>query len=117
MLWLILALGYVLAQTPLPPLWPNVFQQNFTELTYYPNIGNHENTGSYYYNYSMMAYRIDRSNGKYDRYCGLSGPYVNNDTPCSHYVVNGYRYLYYPLLNQCCYCCNSTMGCGVLLPG
>ena len=26
------------------------------------------------------------------------------------------RYLYFPNLSSCCYCCNSTAGCGVLEP-
>ena len=110
-------LGIVSSQTPLPPMWPDVFWQNFSEVTYYNGIGTHTNTGSYYYNWTMKAYRIDRSDGRYDRYCGLSGPHVDQDTPCTHIVVNGNRYLYFPELNECCYCCNSTMGCGVLFPG
>ncbi|OMJ73082.1 hypothetical protein SteCoe_28309 [Stentor coeruleus] len=101
---------------PLTPVWPNIFWQNFNETTITPQQGTNHNTGTYYYNYNLPAYRIDRNNGRYDRYCGLNGPYANENTPCSHIVVNGYRYLYYSQLNTCCYCCNSTMGCGVLLP-
>lgn len=116
MLVILISILGTFAQTPLPPLWPDVFWQNFTEITYYPNVGTHQNSGAFYYNYSMPAYRIDRDNGKYDRFCGLSGPYVDDDTPCSQIVVNSNRYLYYPALNECCYCCNSTAGCGVLFP-
>ena len=110
-------LTIVSSQTPQPPLWPNVFWQNFTETTYYPTIGSHEISGAYYYNWSMQAYDIYRINGRYDDFCAMSGPYANMDTPCDHIVVGGNRYLYYPALTQCCYCCNSTSGCGALNPG
>ena len=112
----IILLASTCAAIPLTPVWPNIFWQNFEETTYYSGIGTHNNTGTYYYNYNTKAYRIDRNNGGYDRYCGLEGPYFSQNTPCSHIVSNGYRYLYYSDLNKCCYCCNSTMGCGVLLP-
>ena len=46
-------LGIVSSQTPLPPMWPDVFWQNFSEVTYYNGIGTHTNTGSYYYNWTM----------------------------------------------------------------
>ena len=117
MLFIVLIFGIVSAQTPLPPMWPDVFFQDFAEVTTNPVAGVHRNVGSYYYNWTMKAYKIERSNGRYDRFCGLSGPHISQDTPCTHLVVNGNRYLYYPELNQCCYCCNSTSGCGVLFPG
>ena len=39
-------------------------------------------------------------------------PRVN--TPCTHLTVNDKRYFIYPEKRQCCYCCNSTEGCGIL---
>lgn len=117
MLEIIFIVSSVLGQdSPLSPLWPNVFWQNFSETTQYNGIAPHFNLGTFYYNYYLPAYRIDRDNGRYDRYCGLTGPYANIDTPCTHIVVNGYRYLYYPAQNTCCYCCNATSGCGVVVP-
>ena len=115
MLAVLLSVSIAWAQ-PQPPMWPNVFWQNFTEVTYYPDIGRHHNEGAYFYNYSIPAYRISRSDGQYDRFCSLSGPHQNQTTPCDQIVVGGNRYLYYPVLQQCCYCCNSTAGCGVLTP-
>jgi hypothetical protein len=38
-----------------------------------------------------MRQRIDRSTGKYDRYCGSVR---SDDAPCSHLVVEGERYVY-----------------------
>ena len=104
------------AQKPQPPMWPNTFWQNFTETTRYV-LENHETTGSYYYDWTQLAYRVDRANGRYDRYCGLAGPYEFENTPCSHIVNNGNRYLYYSEKNECCFCCNSANGCGMLFPG
>jgi hypothetical protein len=31
-------------------------------------------------------------------------------------VSEGKRYLYYPILNECCVCCNDNQGCGVPEP-
>ena len=101
---------------PQPPLWPNEFWQYFIEDTVNPQLGHHQNNGTYYYNFNLPAYRIDRSNGQYNSFCGVGGPYANISTPCNHYVVNGNRYMYYPEKNTCFYCCNSTQGCGVLKP-
>ena len=109
-------ISVVSSQTPQGPLWPTVFWQNFTETDTYTDVPPHHTDGAYYYNWSMPAYRIHRENGRYDNFCSMSGPYINMDTPCDHIVVGGNRYLYYPALNQCYFCCNSTSGCGALNP-
>ena len=80
----------------------------------YPLIGSSSTTGKIYYNYNLKKYRLDRANGKYDRYCGSA--YKLTDTPCNHYVSEEKRYLDYPEKNYCCYCCDSAHGCGVLRP-
>jgi hypothetical protein len=58
--------------------------------------------------------RIDRSTGKYDRYC--SSVKYFQDIPCTHLVTNGLRYLVYPSINYCCMCCTSESGCGIVKP-
>lgn len=118
MLEILLLVSLALSQTPPPfsPMWANVFWQNFTETTEYPGIGVHVTQGSYYYNYYTPASRVDRDSGRYNAFCGLSGPYSAIDTPCSELVVGGNRYVYYSQLNQCCFCCNAEQGCDVLLP-
>ena len=54
--------------------------------------------------------RVDRDNGQYDKFCGPA------ETPskCSHFVVNGERYIYYPEHDDCCFCCDNDHGCGAL---
>ena len=113
-MWLlVLNLSVALAQIPASPMWPNTFWQNFTETTHYA-IGDHVTTGSYYYDWTVQSYRIDRANGRYDRYCGILGPYQFDNTPCSQIVSSGNRYIYYADKKDCCFCCNSASGCGML---
>ena len=109
-------LALALAANPTDPKWPNQFTQDFTEKTTYPLIGSHTNTGTFIYDYTNGAYRVDRSNGRYDRYCGLNGSKAFEDTACSHIVVDGKRYMYYPDKNECCYCCDESHGCGLVKP-
>ena len=69
-------------------------------------------TGTIYYNWDLKKYRIDRENGRWDRYCGAIEYFRN--TPCTHYVSEGIRYLYFKNLNYCCACCTAENGCGIL---
>lgn len=39
-----------------------------------------------------------------------------DDTPCTHFVVDGLRYLAFPSLNYCCACCTAEDGCGIVKP-
>lgn len=87
---------------PTDPLWPNTFQQNFTETFYYPVIGTHYTRGTYYYDFTNKRYRIDRVNGRYDRYCGFNGVRAFQNTPCTQLVVNGMRWVIYPEKQDCC---------------
>eukprot|EP00882_Tetradesmus_deserticola_P020734 GHRQ01022404.1.p2 GENE.GHRQ01022404.1~~GHRQ01022404.1.p2 ORF type:complete len:132 (+),score=31.68 GHRQ01022404.1:1-396(+) len=57
---------------------------------------------------------VHRANGQGDRYCMSIHPRTN--TPCTHLVVSGQRYLIFPELKQCCKCCSSAGGCGILAP-
>lgn len=119
---LILVLAFVVygqekpTDTPSEPIWPAKFTTKFDEVFNYPLVGEVKTKGSFYYNYNTKRYRVDRENGKGDRYCGLNGLKWLKNTPCSQYVVNGDRYIYYPELKECCYCCSSEHGCGILHP-
>ena len=114
-MWQLIALLASAFAEPAYPLWPNQFTQTFNETTSL-FIGSHHTTGTYYYDWTNRKYRVDRANGRNDRYCGLNGVYMFFNTPCSHYVSEGKRYLYYPNRDHCCFCCDDAQGCGVLKP-
>lgn len=81
----------------------------------YPVFGTKNTKGTYYYDVSDDSNgmtRIDRDNGDWDRYCGLTHHF--DAGACNQYVTNGDRYLHYPKQDDCCYCCSSDHGCGVL---
>ena len=98
------------------PRWPNKFTMTFNETFTYPIIGESKTTGSFYYDFENKRYAVYRANGQRDRYCGLNGLYFFYNTPCTHYVEEGNRYLYYPEYDYCCNCCQNPHGCGVLTP-
>lgn len=113
---LVFLLAFAAAEVVNYPLWPDTFVQTFNETFKYPGGSDHYTTGTFYYNWPGRTYRVDRVNGRYDRYCGFNGSKMWKNTPCSQYVSNGDRYLYYPDLKECCYCCSSEHGCGILRP-
>lgn len=94
-----------------PPQLPDSFQIAFVENTTI-NKTNFTNTGQMFYDATHNRERVDRNNGEYDFFCSSVLPRVN--TPCTHLTVNDKRYFIYPEKRQCCYCCNSTEGCGIL---
>jgi hypothetical protein len=100
------------ADKPADPIWPLQFVQTFNETTKVVTTGTM--TGTMYYDAANNQERIDRDNGRWDRYCGMNGVKLFQNTPCSHYVVNGDRYLYYPEKKECCYCCSAEHGCGIV---
>ena len=56
----------------------------------YPVIGEKKTKGTYYYDVSdpnNMKTRIDRDNGQWDRYCGLTMPSVFNKAACNQYIL------------------------------
>eukprot|EP00850_Spirogloea_muscicola_P007035 SM000034S12789 [mRNA] locus=s34:748402:751003:- [translate_table: standard] len=68
--------------------------------------------GAYLYDAAENRSRVDRADGRGDRYCGTAAPL--SATPCSHLVVDGVRYLLFPDLRYCCTCCTAANGCGIL---
>ena len=79
-----------------------------------------ETDGMFYYKWGedgKHSYRVDRKNGKDDRYCGINGLYKFKNKVCQMFVdEQGDRYLNYPEDNYCCFCCSQAKGCGVLRP-
>ena len=59
-------------------------------------------TGTFYYDFTNLRYRIDRDNGRYDRYCGFNGIRAFQNTPCSQLVIDGQRWIIYPEKQDCC---------------
>jgi hypothetical protein len=53
------------AQDPSPPIWPNAFSIEFTEMT--KILFTYTTNGSFYYDYANLRYRVDRQNGYVDR--------------------------------------------------
>ncbi|KAL4485777.1 hypothetical protein ABPG72_012317 [Tetrahymena utriculariae] len=98
--------------TPFPPLWPNVFVQDFVEISTFGNLTTRD-VGTYYYNYTNNTQCLSRSNGQFDLFCGF-----NKIEPLAYYqvVFEDKRYIYFPELNDCCYCCGLDDGYAVLNP-
>ncbi|CEM16481.1 unnamed protein product [Vitrella brassicaformis CCMP3155] len=95
--------------------WSLVFAQEFyEEFIYGPFV--QTTTGVYTYDWHSRRYRVDRANGRFDRYCGPNGHKIFEDTPCSQLVVNGTRYMLYTDKRECCMCCDDQHGCGILKP-
>ena len=65
----------VSAQDPEAPVWSKTFVQTFDEIVKYPVMSKKTTKGTYYYDVSDVnntLTRIDRDNGRWDRYCGLT---------------------------------------------
>ena len=91
------------------PIWPKVWSANFSESTSLPVIGNHSTNGAFYYDAPSETYRVDRQNGRYERYCGFNGKHAFSDEPCTHLVRNGMRYILYPMRKGIA-CCGPCYG-------
>ncbi|CAI2367756.1 unnamed protein product [Moneuplotes crassus] len=99
---------------PEHPRWPTKFSMEFDEKFTYGPLSD-ETHGTFYYDAASGRYKVERDNGRYDRYCGWNGIKIIDPTPCTHYVdEEGDRYLYYPTRKECCYCCSAEHGCGIL---
>ena len=115
-MYLLLLLATAWAQTPAFPLWNPVWYSNFTETRTYAAYGVSEVTGVWYYNASLNISRMDRSSGRNDPFCGMNDWFMFFDTPCTHLINNGIRYMVYPQLQICCNCCSDSDGCGIIKP-
>ncbi len=102
------------AQTPEPTIWANEWYAEFTEKLHMPYRGDSSTTGKWWYSATQKAFRVDRENGNYDRYCGLTRNFSNE--PCSQIVNGGVRYLWFPKEKYCCNCCSNEDGCGIVKP-
>jgi hypothetical protein len=93
---------FTLAVTQNIPIWPARFQQDFVES--YSSSQYHD-VGKLWFDAERGMSRLDRNNGKNDRMCASV---LNATTPCIHLVRDSKRYLVFPLVKSCCYCCDSS---------
>ena len=94
--------------------WPNQWSSEFSEEMKLP-YGTGITKGKWSYDFTNKRFRVDRADGKFDRYCGINW-YIFRSTPCNQYVVEGWRYLHYPEKKYCCKCCHASNGCGIVTP-
>jgi hypothetical protein len=115
-MFLLILLQSALSQQPAYPQWNPVWYLPFDESSESWWMGNHEVSGMWYYNATGNMSRMDRSSGRWDMFCGANEWFMFFDTPCTHLVTGGVRYLVYPDLGVCCNCCTDQDGCGILKP-
>ena len=95
-----------------PTPWPEEFTIPFEEVLYYPSAGKNLTIGKMWYSAKQNKFRIDRNNGREERFCGTTIGFEKE--PCSQIFNNGVRYLWFPKSEFCCTCCTAEQGCGVL---
>lgn len=89
------------------------FHINFDE-SYIQNQTTYRVNGQTFYDPQNNRERVDRTNGRYNLFCGTIIPNVT--TPCQSYTVKDKRWIVFPQRQQCCFCCDSSHGCGILKP-
>lgn len=105
------------AGVPQSPVWPSNFTASWNEETLWSGVRDYTGGSTIYkwnngVNPQMLWARFD---GMADEYCEYSLP-MPYETQCQHIVTGGIRYLSYPIIKQCCQCCNDEHGCGVPPP-
>jgi len=55
--------------------------------------------------------RLDRNNGQYNTFCNTI---VDGRLPCIQLVRDEKRYMIFPSIRLCCFCCDASHGCGIL---
>jgi len=96
-----------------PPVYNFSYHIAFDE-TYTVNKSSYEVNGLLFYDPINNRERVDRTNGRYNKFCGPIIP--NTNTPCIQYTVNNKRWIAFPQKSVCCFCCDSAHGCGILSP-
>lgn len=96
-----------------PPTYNFSYHVTFDEV-FTVNGTDYEVNGQVFYDPVHNRERVDRVNGRYDLFCGQVLPNVS--TPCLQYTVDNRRWIVFPQKSQCCFCCDSAHGCGILKP-
>ena len=100
-----------LAISQSPPVWPAQWKSTFIETYANPKLKGVSTTGTFYYSNDANSSRIDRVNGRYEKFCSSIKP--DSDEPCTILTVRSLRYIIHPTSNECCTCCDAPHGCGV----
>ncbi len=103
----------LIVSTVQPPNYNYSYRVVFDE-TFIKNGSKYEVNGQLFYDPLKNRQRVDRTNGRYDIFCGSVFPDVT--TSCQHYTTNNKRFLVFPQKSQCCFCCSGEKGCGILKP-
>ena len=93
------------------PVLPNKYELDFTQHAKFGPISG-DTTGKIIIDADNNRELVTRINGKADRYCGTV--YKLSNTPCNHYILENKRFLDFPDKKYCCFCCDSTHGCGIV---
>ena len=102
-----LLLALTLAQNY--PVWAVRFQQEFVESYTTSSI---HSAGKLWFDSERAMERLDRNDGRIDPICGPLSKKAT--TPCTQLVRDAKRWIIFPLLRQCCYCCDAAHGFGVM---
>mmetsp|Transcript_36078 Transcript_36078/g.102136 ORF Transcript_36078/g.102136 Transcript_36078/m.102136 type:complete len:233 (-) Transcript_36078:116-814(-) len=90
------------AEAPLPT-WPPVFTSKYTSDWM-------QTHGTFWVSVpvdgSTASQRIDLADGTRDHLCST----FHNSTPCTQLTTEGFRYLYFPQVPDCCRCCSYATG-------
>lgn len=95
-----------------PPIWPDVWSQEF--VVNYTFVGGVYTVGKHWYDYGNNSERVTFQNGQYESICSSIMPDVN--TVCTQILTNGNLYVIFPENQRCCRCCNNISGCVVKNP-
>ncbi|KAG1671636.1 hypothetical protein FOA52_006867 [Chlamydomonas sp. UWO 241] len=104
--------GHLLEASHPSPAWPPLFSVEFTESSII--LFTRETNGTWFYDAKSGVEVMMRDDGRGDRFCGSI--HSVDATLCVNIVTEGYRYIIFPDLDECCRCCSFEAGCGVI-PG
>ena len=108
---ILLAVLVLLAICKDPPVLAGSFKISYDE-TFIVDGSKYIVNGQMLYDADHNRERVDRTNGRYDLFCSTIVP--NISTPCTQITTNNKRYIIFPQRRQCCFCCSSEKGCGIL---
>lgn len=116
MLMFIVHIVSILGDDPVPTAWPPSFSIPFHETLAINGTVAAENDGYWYYDFASNPHvaRFDHGKGQYNNFCMCGS---NSTDECKIiFAADSWMYLHFPTLPSCCRLCNTSQGCGVLLP-